>query len=557
MSETAGNLFFGRFLSRFVSAILVVLLAVSPATASFSLRAQNLSESSPSTVHSVEAELQSGLEESDLIISVGEKLKDPQLSVVLKQIENIRETIIIPPREETAIVLPHFRKYLDGTDNTGVVVLIRNKSGTVVAYAAANRVGNDLVWHLNEWYAPHISEQMELEVLKQFEAYLSRYKGSRYIFADPTRYYRNRTIPLGRLRGLKLVNPNGVYISPVAQMPRLAPGLSTSFFESLALLIEDRLDPGNRPFQKPYGLTGVQLRVGDKTVPVEILLNVFGAPMMVLNSDMIFMEGVPDFKRQIVPLIGPEIIPSVIWVPKLPSYEISERSQAGHTHATIAALDQLDLKDALVIDAGAGGAIPDVVALKRQGASFAILIENNPQAIEAAERAMVANGLIERADYAVINADLRDPAAIEEAVRKLNRPEKRIVLISNIGDQPLYGEVNNQTGMALIPHLERATGAKVAGFVGAGYGIKKNADRVPILRDQQQIAQQYGFQVLQIGRIGLQYGSEWTESWAAVHSGAEEVEIITKLLGAIESRGLNSLSYEQADDAVRPVLISA
>jgi len=117
----------------------------------------------------------------------------------------------------------------------------------------------------------------------------------------------------------------------------------------------------------------------------------------------------------------------------------------------------VDMKTPL-IDAGAGDGALSLAAL-RLGASYAVLIENDPESLEKARRNIAINNWEDRT--LLLDMDLRDTEKISQYLQ----PIKKSILISNLGDWMVsYGTVNNQTSLKLIPFLSDLVYLIIGGY---------------------------------------------------------------------------------------------
>lgn len=189
-----------------------------------------------------------------------------------------------------------------------------------------------------------------------------------------------------------------------------------------------------------------------------------------------------------------EKVPGLLWVRNLLSSELGQAGLAVHTHGIVAAVRHAgSLEGMLTVESGAGFGIPSLVAKKERGASFAVLLEDDPISAGMARLTLKDNGLVEGKDFLVIETDIRNVDEIARQLRALGRKETQTALISNIGDWEIYS-ANNQDSMRLIPVIEQATGARVTRFIGGGYLLREGKSPGGALqRDLDQIRQEFGF----------------------------------------------------------------
>lgn len=223
-----------------------------------------------------------------------------------------------------------------------------------------------------------------------------------------------------------------------------------------------------------------------------------------------------------------EKVPGLLWVRNLLSSELGQTGLAVHTHAAVAAVRHAGpLEGMLTVESGAGYGIPSLVAKKEQGASFAVLLEEDPISAGMARLTLKDNDLVEGKDFLVIETDIRNIDEIARQLEALGRKETQVALISNLGDWHVYS-VNNQSSMRLIPAIEGATGARVTRFIGGGYVLKDGeSSNGALQRDLTQIQQEFGFtpdpsQVRLVDPAHRLESAAWVARRPATAAGLEE-----------------------------------
>jgi hypothetical protein len=150
---------------------------------------------------------------------------------------------------------------------------------------------------------------------------------------------------------------------------------------------------------------------------------------------------------------------------------------------SVVALLHAELAGRHVIDAGAAEGILSLAAA-RLGAVALELIELDGNALDGARTNLKLNGLAERADFRLLDADLADPAGV---VKRLRPGESPAVLVCNIGYWD-YSATNAEAILLLdsIPRAEL--------FIGGGYSTA-GIGGLAHMRDDAELLGALGFRV--------------------------------------------------------------
>ncbi len=230
---------------------------------------------------------------------------------------------------------------------------------------------------------------------------------------------------------------------------------------------------------------------------------------------------------------------NVILIQDLFRNDIAKFPMSAHDYAAIAAMLQMDMRGMTVIHGGSGGAVLLMVAARlgaKVGAASLVGIDRAGGMIEFHARPdLKRNGLRDfqdspqRADFRLLNWDLRDPEGIARQLADLEGPA---LIIADVGTWSGLYEITNADIMRLIPAIESVTRLRVTHFIAAGYTqdeddfARQGISRI-ILGDQATLRSNYSFAPAE-GRFGFfrhAQDREYALAWMAARQAAPAAQV--------------------------------
>jgi hypothetical protein len=199
-------------------------------------------------------------------------------------------------------------------------------------------------------------------------------------------------------------------------------------------------------------------------------------------------------RRRLSPALLERLGANAIWLRDLKDGTIAG-SIGDFTMVAVVALLHAELGGRHLIDAGAAeGTL--ALAAARLGAASLELVELDAAALARAKTNLELNGLSERADFRLVEADLSDPATVVKSLRPGASPA---VLVCNLG----YWDytATNAEGILLLDLVPKAEL-----FVGGGYS-SAGLGGLAHLRDDVELLGAIGF------RAGTDMAATKTRSW--------------------------------------------